>query len=44
MKEYYNSPEKRKAHGRAGRKWVVEKFDNAVVSKAWVEFYHNLLK
>lgn len=44
MKEYYNSPEKRKAHGRAGRKWVVEKFDNAVVSEAWVEFYHNLLK
>ena len=32
------------AMGALGRKWVVEKFDNAVVSKAWVEFYHNLLK
>lgn len=44
MKEYYENPEMRKQHGEAGRKRVVEQFDNAIVSKAWVNYYHNLLK
>ena len=44
MLEYYQNPEMRKKHGEAGRKRVVEKFDNAIVSKAWVDFYKELLK
>ncbi len=44
MKKYYNDANLRKTHGEAGRKRVVEKFDNAIVSKAWVVFYHAILK
>lgn len=44
MLEYYQNPEMRREHGEAGRKRVVEKFDNAIVSKAWVDFYKELLK
>lgn len=43
MKEYYYDADMRRAHGEAGRKRVVEKFDNAIVSKAWVDFYHEML-
>lgn len=43
MKIYYNNPEMRKTHGEAGRKRVEDKFDNAVVCKAWVDFYKEIL-
>lgn len=44
MLEYYKNPEMRKKHGEAGRTRVVKKFDNAIVGKAWVDFYKELLK
>lgn len=43
MKYYYDNPEIRKQHGINGRKRVEEKFDNNVVTQAWVEFYHKML-
>ncbi len=43
MKQYYNNPELRKQHGKAGRKRVKELFDNKIVTAAWLEFYKNLL-
>ena len=43
MKYYYDNPEIRRQHGFNGRKRVEEKFDNNVVTKAWVEFYHKML-
>jgi len=43
MKSYYENPEMRKLHGINGRKRVEEKFNNDVVSAAWVEYYHHLL-
>lgn len=43
MKYYYDNPEIRKQHGINGRKRVEEKFDNKVVTRAWVEFYHKML-
>ncbi len=43
MKQYYFDPELRKQHGKAGRQRVIEKFDNAIVSKAWIDYYHELL-
>lgn len=43
MKEYYDNPTMRKQHGLNGRKRVEEKFNNNVVTAAWVEFYRNLL-
>lgn len=43
MKYYYDNPEIRKQHGINGRKRVEEKFDNKVVTRAWVEFYRNML-
>ena len=43
MKYYYDNPEIRKQHGINGRKRVEEKFDNNVVTQAWVEFYRNIL-
>ena len=43
MKYYYDNPEIRKQHGINGRKRVEEKFDNNVVTQAWVEFYRNML-
>lgn len=42
MKYYYDHPDKRIEHGNNGRRRVEEKFDNKVVSKAWVDFYNNL--
>lgn len=44
MEQYYDSQEMRKQHGTAGRKRVEEYFDNAVVSQAWLDIYHKLLK
>lgn len=43
MKQYYEHPEMRKAHGEAGRKRVVEHFSNDVVSKAWLDIYKEML-
>ena len=43
MKYYYDNPEIRRQHGINGRKRVEEKFDNNVVTQAWVEFYHKML-
>ena len=43
MKYYYDNPEIRKLHGLNGRKRVKEKFDNKVVTQAWVEFYRKML-
>ena len=43
MKYYYDNPEIRKQHGINGRKRVEEKFDNKLVTRAWVEFYRNML-
>ena len=44
MKKYYNDPDMRHQHGQAGHDRIVQYFDNKIVSKAWVEFYHELLK
>ena len=43
MKQYYDNAELRKAHGQAGRERVENHFSNDVVSKAWVEFYKEML-
>lgn len=43
MKKYYNNPELRVAHGKAGRERVVKLFDSKRVSEAWVKFYRELL-
>lgn len=43
MKTYYDHSELIKKHGAAGRKRVIEKFDNKLVSQAWLDFYHKLL-
>ena len=43
MKKYYENPDMRKLHGQAGHERVVELFDSKLVSKAWLEFYHELL-
>lgn len=44
MKRYYDDPELCLKHGKAGRERVVSKFDNTVVSGAWVKLYRELLK
>ena len=43
MKYYYDNPEIRRQHGLNGRKRIEEKFDNKVVTQAWVEFYRKML-
>lgn len=43
MKTYYDHSELIKKHGAAGRIRVIEKFDNKLVSQAWLDFYHKLL-
>ena len=43
MKYYYDNPDIRKQHGLNGKKRVEEKFNNNVVTKAWLEFYKNML-
>lgn len=44
MKTYYEHPEMRKQHGIAGRKRVETLFSNNLVTKAWIDYYHDLLK
>ncbi len=44
MKRYCDEPELCKKHGNAGRQRVIDEFDNKVVSLAWVDFYHEILK
>lgn len=44
MKMYYNHPELIKKHGAAGRKRVIEKFDNKLVSQAWLDFYEEIFR
>lgn len=44
MKQYYENADIRKIHGLAGRKRVEEKFNNAVVSKAWLGIYKEMLE
>ena len=44
MKEYYKDSNLRLNHGRAGRMRVEKLFDNTLVSKAWVDFYEDMLK
>lgn len=43
MKTYYENPDMRKQHGEAGRKRVVEKFNNERVSQAWLDIYKDML-
>lgn len=44
MKRYCDEPELCRKHGNAGRQRVIDEFDNKVVSQAWVDFYHEILK
>lgn len=44
MKQYYDNSEMRKTHGRNGRKRVEEKFDNQIVSSAWLDLYQNMFE
>lgn len=44
MKSYVDNPEIRLQHGIAGRIRVEELFDNSIVSQAWINYYHELLK
>lgn len=39
MNTYLHHPELIRKHGEAGRARVIEKFDQKVVTKAWIEFY-----
>ena len=43
MKKYYDSPDLRKHHGRAGRKRIEEKFSNDMVTAAWVDYYRKIV-
>ena len=43
MKTYYFNPEMRRRHGANGRKRVEERFNNEVVSRAWLEIYRGML-
>lgn len=43
MKYYYDHPKLIKEHGINGRERVLRDFDNAVVSKAWVDYYHKVV-
>lgn len=43
MKQYYDNPDMRIAHGKAGRERVLKFFNNDVVSGAWMEIYKRLL-
>ena len=43
MKQYYEDAELRKDHGQAGRERVEKHFSNDVVSKAWGDFYKEML-
>lgn len=43
MKQYYEDVDMRKVHGQAGRERVEQHFSNDVVSKAWGDFYKEML-
>ncbi|MDH8700768.1 glycosyltransferase involved in cell wall biosynthesis [Dysgonomonadaceae bacterium PH5-43] len=43
MTVYYNDSDMRKKHGVAGRKRVEEKFNNNLVTAAWLEYYNQIL-
>lgn len=43
MKKYYENPSMIKKHGTNGRQRVIDDFDNAVVTKAWVDYYHKIV-
>ena len=43
MKVYANDADLRKAHGKAGRERVFKLFDCHLVSKAWLEYYKELM-
>lgn len=43
MKWYYENPAERKLHGLNGRKRVEDKFDNNVLTAAWLRYYHEIL-
>lgn len=43
MKMYCDNPDMIKEHGKNGRKFVEETYDNEIVTNAWVEFYHKLI-
>lgn len=43
MKQYYDNPDMRIAHGKAGRERVLKFFNNDVVSGAWMDIYNRLL-
>ena len=42
MMIYHNNPTMREEYGAAGRKRVVELYDNRFVTRAWMEYYRNL--
>lgn len=44
MKQYYGDANLRKKHGLAGRMRVENLFNNDVVSKAWMEYYEEMLR
>lgn len=44
MTYYYNNKEVRHEHGKNGRERVEKLFDNALVSKAWLDIYHENVK
>ena len=44
MKKYYDNPKMRLAHGKAGHERVVNLFDSKRVSRAWVEYYREIIK
>lgn len=44
MKTYYDDSKLRIEHGNAGRKRVEEKFNNEIVSQAWLDFYNKLFE
>lgn len=39
MKKYCEKPELAKEHGKNGRNFVIENFDNNVVTSAWLQYY-----
>lgn len=43
MKVYYENPTMRRMHGIAGRKRIEEKFDNNLVTAAWIKYYKELV-
>lgn len=42
MKSYCFDSAMRQNHGKAGRNYVIEKFDSKIVTQAWVDFYNSV--